>query len=304
LFDYSLADAAPIKVLLFRKVTRIQTLLLRHAPRERLEDGIKDALYVYRYWNAVYGPFILDCIASHDLLPARIQSWYICLTGHWHLAVLLLADIIQTIDDQLGLESHYGGGTSRLITGLRQRSTQAVADLARCSCPREDASFLDAGYHFAMNQGAILTEPWTQVLIRVFTKAGALLLADATISEFRTDRVRKEALQRSDDCIEALWYLGRKSDMAFLAAKILTRALKASTEGMATSNEYQGSEDWYDPGFSLDSDLYLSAPSSESDDSLQRMRNFEYESLEDTAAKFPSDHAGIVPEFDGFDVFP
>lgn len=45
----ALADAAPIKVLLFRKVTRIQTLILRHIHGEQLEEAIKDALQVHQY---------------------------------------------------------------------------------------------------------------------------------------------------------------------------------------------------------------------------------------------------------------
>lgn len=64
----TLADAAPIKVLLFRKVTRMQTLLSRHVFGEIMEYSIKDAFDVYRYWNTVYGPFIIDCVAHHDQL--------------------------------------------------------------------------------------------------------------------------------------------------------------------------------------------------------------------------------------------
>ncbi|KAH8760726.1 hypothetical protein F5882DRAFT_478692 [Hyaloscypha sp. PMI_1271] len=122
----ALADAAPIKVLLFRRVTRIQTLISRHVHGEQLEEAIKDALHVHQYWNALYGPFILDLVSHHDQLPARIQSWYICLTGHWHLAVLLLADAIQTIDtdSQLGLESQRRWREScGLVTALRRRKS-------------------------------------------------------------------------------------------------------------------------------------------------------------------------------------
>ncbi|KAE9374936.1 hypothetical protein N431DRAFT_336457 [Stipitochalara longipes BDJ] len=302
----ALADAAPIKVLLFRKVTRIQTLILRHIHGEQLEEAIKDALKVHQYWNALYGPFILDCVAHHDQLPARIQSWYICLTGHWHLAVLLLADTIQIIDadGQLGLESHRRWREScGLVTALRHRTSHAVADLARCSCPREDASFPDSGeFHSAVNQGALLTEPWTQVLIRVFAKAGALLLADASISKHRSDPEKycNQSLERSESCVEALWYLGRKSDMAFLAAKVLTEALKDTKERMVTVEMTHNSEEWLEPGFSVDNNFSFSGLSADSDGFAPISGDSEFGFLEEeTMQNF---HVGLTG-FDDFESF-
>jgi hypothetical protein len=301
----TLADAAPIKVLLFRKVTRIQTLISRHILRETLEEAIQDALRVYRYWNDVYGPFILDCISNHDQLPARIQSWYICLTGHWHLAVFLLADIIEAIDGHLGLESHRRERkSSGLVNTLRQRSAYAVADLASCSCPREDASFPDArDFHFAVNQGALLTEPWTQVLIRVFAKASALLLLDATKFKYGIETVEscKWALQRSEDCVEALWYLGRKSDMAFLAARVLTKALGGPRESIAAAEPPQYSGDRFMPYCSVDNNFSLSAPSSESDGFFPGVGEIGFDiSVDNTALDFDVESAAVTNDFDGY----
>jgi len=302
----ALADAAPIKVLLFRKVTRIQTLILRHIHGEQLEEAIKDALKVHKYWNALYEPFILDCVAHHDQLPARIQSWYICLTGHWHLAVLLLADIIQIIDTdgQFGLEYYRRRREScGLVSALRRRTSYAVADLARCSCPREDASFPDAGeFHFAVNQGALLTEPWTQVLIRVFAKAGALLLADAAVSKYRNEPEKScnQALESSESCVEALWYLGRKSDMAFLAAQVLTEALKDTREKIVTEEMSHISEEWLGPGFSVDDEFPFSGLSAETDGFAQTSGDTEFGFLEeDTMQSFDVGLMG-VDDFESF----
>lgn len=295
----TLADAAPIKVLLFRKVTRIQTLLSRHMLQGKLEKAIQGALQVYSYWNSVYNPFILDCVANHDQLPARIQSWYICLTGHWHLAVLLLADLIQGIDEaQVVLETQRRGRESSGTTrSLRQQSANAVADLARCACPREDASFPDAKeFHFAVNKGAILTEPWTQVLVRVFSKAEAFLCAEAANSKFGIVPAAsyRDALQRSEDCVEALWYLGRKSDMAFLAAKVLERAWKRVAETV----------------FSKESSLDLDGFFVEVDSSSYFSRKFPQNAL---AAEFGlfadevvlerNDHDELTAEFENFATF-
>lgn len=302
----TLADAAPIKVLLFRKVTRIQTLMSRHRFRDTLEEAIQDALRVYKYWNDVYGPFILDCISNHDQLPARVQSWYICLTGHWHLAVFLLADIIEAIDGHSGLESHRREReSSGLVNTLRQRSAYAVADLASCSCPREDASFPDAAdFHFAVNQGALLTEPWTQVLIRVFAKASAFLLLEATRFKHGIETVEscKWALQRSEDCVEALWYLGRKSDMAFLAARVLTKALEGPKENIAATEVHQYSGDWLMPYCSVDSSLSLSAPSSESDGFFPGVAEMGFDiPVDDVALDFDIHSAAFAHDLGGYE---
>ncbi|KAF2251734.1 C6 transcription factor AlcR [Trematosphaeria pertusa] len=232
-----LCDAAPVKVLLFRKVTRIQTLLSRNAHGERIERAVQAALEVYEHWQKLYAPFIRDCIENHDRLPCRVQSWYICLTGHWHLATLLLADLIEIIDDaELSLESKRRQRTwSNFIATFREKNCRSLSDIARCACPREDASFPHSReFHFAVNQGALLTEPWTAVLIRAFATAGVILLDSAATPREDGQDVhdQEDAFRRADDCVRALWYLGRKSDMALSAARILGDALKQRRKGL------------------------------------------------------------------------
>lgn len=250
-----LCDAAPVKVLLFRKVTRIQTLLSRSCRGERIERSIKAALNVCEHWERLYAPFIRDCVQYHDTLPARIQSWYICLTGHWHLATLLLADLIEIVDDSdLGLETQQMLRTSTdFVACFRKSNCRALSNLARCSCPREDASFAQSrDFHFAVNQGALLTEPWTAVLIRAFAKAGVVMLeSEHDVPSLLVDgpSESEEAFQRAEDCVQALWYLGRKSDMAMSAAKILGDALKQKRKGaeekMKEMSFYLEAETWH-----------------------------------------------------------
>ncbi|XPS70042.1 hypothetical protein M3J07_002279 [Ascochyta lentis] len=232
-----LCDAAPVKVLLFRKVTRIQTLLTRSCRGEKIERSIRAALSVCEHWEQLYAPFIRDCVQHHDALPPRIQSWYICLTGHWHLATLLLADLIEIVDDsELGSDIEQIQRASTDFVGyFRKSNCKALSDLARCACPREDASFAQSrDFHFAVNQGALLTEPWTAVLIRAFAKAGVVLLeAENLLPPFplACTSEAEEAFRQADDCVKALWYLGRKSDMALSAAKVLGYALKRKRNG-------------------------------------------------------------------------
>jgi hypothetical protein len=232
-----LTDAAPIKVLLYRKVTNLQSLFSRYASPAKIEEGIKGCIKVYDHWITHYEPFIKDCIKNHDSLNPRIQSWYICLTGHFHLAALLLADMIETIDAAgTSLPSHRAlRANTRLVAHLRQHNSYMVADLARCSTPRADASFAQSHqFHFALNAGALLTEPWTALLIRVFSKAAVLLLTDASAAVAAAQAGPKTEAQarlqrltlRAEDCVRALMYLGRKSDTARLAGDTLDDALQ------------------------------------------------------------------------------
>lgn len=232
-----LCDAAPVKVLLFRKVTRIQTLLARNCRGEKIERSIKAALSVCDHWEQLYAPFIRDCVQYHDTLPPRIQSWYICLTGHWHLAALLLADLIEIIDhSEFGMATQQVHRISTDFVGhFRKSNCQALSDLARCACPWENASFSRLqDFHFAVNEGTLLTEPWTAVLIRAFAKAGVVLLEAESMlpsSPLNFTSEAAEMLQRADDCVKALWYLGRKSDIALSAARILGQASKQKRKG-------------------------------------------------------------------------
>jgi hypothetical protein len=230
-----LCDAAPAKVLLFRKVTRIQTLVTRNARGPKIETSLQAALDVHAHWTKLYAPFIRDCIQHHDQLHPRIQSWYTCLAGHWFLAVLLLADLIEIVDvSEIGVESLRARRASTgFVASFRKANCQIVSELASRACPRDDASFSQSrDFHFALNQGSLLTEPWTAVMIRVFAKAGVLLLESETMLPLDALADTEEDFKRADDCVRALWYLGRKSDMALAAAKILGNALKEKRKGL------------------------------------------------------------------------
>lgn len=179
-----------------------------------------------------------------------MQSWYICLTGHWHLATLLLADLIEIVDESgLGTEEMKNQRDSaEFVAKFRQGNCHTLSDLAKCACPREDASFQHSrDFHFAVNQGALLTEPWTAVLIRAFAKAGVVLLESEAMLPSCIDQ--EDAFQRAENCVQALWCLGRKSDMALSAAKILGDALKqrrkSAQERMNAMSAFLETELWH-----------------------------------------------------------
>jgi hypothetical protein len=249
----TLSDAAPVKVLLFRRVTHLQTLVYRGADPERLEEAIQDTLLVYQHWNTTYRRFILDCVANHDDLPPRIQSWYVILAGHWHLAAMLLADTVESID-QAGIgmaRSRESRHAMNLVSTLRRENAMAVGSLARCSLARQDRSSFAKlhQFHDSVNEGAFLTEPWTVVLVRSFTTAGFILLRDVDTSPHAAvrssvDDPSETSRRQCAFCIDALWCLGRKSDMAFLAARALSNGLdRRLMERLRPIPEYNFPED-------------------------------------------------------------
>ncbi|KAF2669166.1 hypothetical protein BT63DRAFT_455140 [Microthyrium microscopicum] len=233
----ALTDAAPIKVLLYRKVTLLQSLFSRGSECRKIEDAITDARRIYDHWKNMYEPFVQDCITNHDHLHPRIQTWYICVTAHWHLATLLLADVIAAIDAAgLGDPQHAHMRTSTaFVRCLRRHNAHMVSDLARCATPREDGALKN--FHPTLNAGALLTEPWTAILIRVFAKAAVLLLQEAcTIGDGPVDGSEvsrmwqaEQLARRSEDCVRALKYLGKKSDTARMAGDTLADALYSKT---------------------------------------------------------------------------
>ncbi|KAK0785689.1 hypothetical protein LTR59_010933 [Friedmanniomyces endolithicus] len=228
-----LADAAPVKVLLFRRVAQLQHLFYNRSSALKVESGIEAAFEVYDRWNDTYGRFIDDCVRHHEDLPARIQSWYILLAGHWHLAVLILADLIEKLDDDaqrtILCNSHKRQSTGCAGT-LRSNSAYAVSELGRWArYDDDDSSFSRSpGFHHAVNKAALLTEPWTMVLVRSFGYAGAVWAKQAA-SESRfvftaTTNCATGARERLQYCIDALSLLGKKSAMAMCAAQALRQA--------------------------------------------------------------------------------
>ncbi|KAB8229617.1 Zn(II)2Cys6 transcription factor domain-containing protein [Aspergillus alliaceus] len=224
-----LSDAAPVKVLLFRRIGHLHTLVYRQAAAEDVEEAIRNAFLVYDYWNSTYKQFMLDCLAQHAHLPSRIQSWYVVLAAHWHLGAMMLADTVEDIDrTQLGLDiqakSRHAMGVVPL---LRRENAIAVGELATYSYDGQGFSRL-RDFHESVNQAAFLTEPWTAVLIHSFTNAGTVLVREIGLSVPipRGDGgLLKLAYNRCDNCIKALRCLGRMSDMALIAAKTLSSNL-------------------------------------------------------------------------------
>ncbi|KAF7562233.1 hypothetical protein G7046_g1900 [Stylonectria norvegica] len=232
--------SAPVKVLMFRHVSYLQNALRKRQRGQPIEDIIQTIVLIYRYWNMTSGSFFRDLIKNYDTVPPRIKSWFVCIAIPWHLAALMLADLIDFVDEHdLGLqEASQTRLSAKMAARIRKASATELSDLARVTTPYGSDGCGDApamqlpDFHFAVNEGPLLTEPWTVILIRAFTKASIFHLAVADDlrqhewAMFGHDSEDfQESLRRSENCIKALWCLGRKSEMARNITEVLSEAL-------------------------------------------------------------------------------
>ncbi|KAJ5898520.1 hypothetical protein N7504_008808 [Penicillium tannophilum] len=232
-----LQEAIPIKVLLFRRVAKLQTLKNSWTREKDIEDLISATLSVYQHWTMAYGQFMRDCLADYEKLPAKVQSWYIILAGHWHLGCLLAANCIEQIDNESLSDSLRRSlrRSSDLVMELKKENATAISDLARVSCSSGTQAFRDnTEFHSALSETALLTEPWTIVPIQAFEEACRIFLTwlscqrhvgDEQHQWVYTNTNYSDLRSRASSCIHALKLLVRKSDTASLAAATLETQL-------------------------------------------------------------------------------
>ena len=233
--------SAPIKVLLFRHISYLQRMIRNGVRGKSIDELIDTTTSVYRYWEMTYGSFFRSLVGDIDLIPFRIQGWFSCISAHWHLAALMLGDLIDFVDsNKLGTPF---GTQSRTVmktaSTIRDHTIKDLSDLAKISTPRSEgagysaaSSLPEVEFHHAVNECVILTEPWTIILIKAFSSASAILLG--AVEESVTDgcpglgwadEELTTKLGMAEECIKALWHLGKKSDLSRKSAEILSVAL-------------------------------------------------------------------------------
>lgn len=232
--------SAPVKVLLFRHLSYLQNAVRKGASQGQIEDIIRMTMLLYEYWNRTHGAFFGELVQNYHAVPQRIQGWFLCISAHWYLASLMLADLFEFIDENsLGRD----GATHIRITNqvareMRIHSARGLSRLARVGTS-STTNYNSLGvpqmsdFHHAVNEGTVLTEPWTIILIRAFTKACMVFLSDAdeslrcpgtTLGHNSHDFERN--MEQAEDCMKGLWLLGKKSDMAREIAEILSLTLE------------------------------------------------------------------------------
>lgn len=234
----AIARSAAVKVLLFRYVSYLQNSLTAQERGQPLEDIIQNMIKIYRYWNLTHGALFRDLIKYYDSIPTRIKSWFPCIHIPWNLGVLMLADLMDFVDkNRIGVtEASQARLNASLAERMRKSSAIELADLAKATVPQENSDTSTeqlTSYHFAVNKGAVLMEPWTVLLVRAFTKAALFHLGVADdlrqhewVTLGRETEEFEESLKQCNDCINALSFLGRKSSMAWNISRVLAQAVQ------------------------------------------------------------------------------
>lgn len=230
--------SAPVKVLLFRYVSYLQNSLRKRDFGKPIEDIIRGALLLYEYWNKTYASFFCGLIRDYEVVPPRIKSWFVCIVVPWHLGALMLADLIEFIDNNdMGVHQK---SSLRIATSLHQEMREAsaneLADIANATTPSQDdlSSRQLPNMHFAVNQGSLLTEPWTILLVNAFSKAAlhhleALhkLEEHGTSKSGQMSESVQTAVQRLESCARCLRFLGRKTGVAEDIALVFLDAIRS-----------------------------------------------------------------------------
>ncbi|KAJ5198915.1 hypothetical protein N7472_004119 [Penicillium cf. griseofulvum] len=122
--------SAPVKVLLFRHLSYLQKALRKSASEEQIEDILHMTMLLYEYWNGTHGAFFSELVQNYRAVPRHIQGWFLCISAHWHLAALMLADLLEFIDENaLGMEGASNIRiTSHVASRIRTHSARELSD--------------------------------------------------------------------------------------------------------------------------------------------------------------------------------
>ncbi|EKJ70452.1 hypothetical protein FPSE_09446 [Fusarium pseudograminearum CS3096] len=235
----AVTKSAPVKVLLFRHISYLQNILRRGGRGKKVEETITNTTSLYRYWNMTHGAFFKELLRDYESVPGRLQSWFVCISAHWNLGALMLADLIEYVDEnEIGeADVSHARLSSKMVTRMRESSAKELSELARVSTPSQNLTSLAtpqmSHFHHAVNEATILTEPWTILLIRAFVKATMVFLQEAKdhleygpTASTNPSSDFQESMHRAQDCIKGLWILGKKSDMARKSADTLAAAMR------------------------------------------------------------------------------
>jgi hypothetical protein len=231
----AIARSAPIKILIFRHLSYLQNILRRKEFGQPIEDALWEATLVYRYWNTVYAPFYRNLVHHYETVPTRIRAWFVCIYIPWHLACLMLADTVEVVErSKFGLGEHSQTRVKAdMVARIRKQSAFELSELARVTAPGDGTEQLP-NYHHAVNEGPLLTEPWTVILVRAFAKSALFYLVTAREMEKGVgdapspqNQGLHEAKVRAGYCCNALSSLGKKSAMARQISRAFYKVLNS-----------------------------------------------------------------------------
>ncbi|KAK5046323.1 hypothetical protein LTR84_008467 [Exophiala bonariae] len=262
-----LQRAVPLKLLFWRKVSRLQSMLpsLERQPTSpkptEIENAIKEALAVHQYWTVNYSGFFTSCIANHSDLPFQLQSWYLVLVLGWNMACLILAQCIEVVDSN-AMSERLGQSlrtSSAMTCELRKSGVYAISEAAKVSCyppslAIDESARLTPGmcstrssHPVLLSQSALLADPHTEKVIKALEMAaetlldwlrqwrGPMLNDNAPHLSWLYNNTSSDEISRHFvSCINALDLMKCKSDVSRLTARHLMvryRLVSAATNG-------------------------------------------------------------------------
>ncbi|SPO37100.1 related to regulatory protein alcR [Pseudozyma flocculosa] len=229
----TLSFSTPVKVVLFRQISRLQMSFWRRASSENVEQHIASGLNIVRHWNAVYAPLLDSCRRHHGALPPSIQSWYVLIACPWYLAVLLFVEMVQTIDMAGASDGRRRTERARSGTFPRLRA-QACSDMAAMIEAIQATDFSHGGtFDFVRDSGGTVlhTEPWTEILVHSVSAVAKteIRLHDGLCAQFRWNELQ-DSRHRVQKCLWALEQLSDRSPSASLAFEQLSALAHARTK--------------------------------------------------------------------------
>ncbi|RMJ13149.1 hypothetical protein CDV36_007174 [Fusarium kuroshium] len=240
----AIIKSTPIKILLYRYVFYLQNAIKNKESKRSVENCLQGAVSVCRYWDMTYSPFFSDLVRNYGSVPPRLKSWFVCIHVAWNLGMLLLADLIDLIDDK-GMSNKTAAQARRsidFVARIRMNGALELSELARADTASKEAL---PGYHFAVQESPLLTEPCTAIFIRGFMKASLYYLSLAADlwgqegvhhRDFNKHQGMKDSLMRLDACLRALWCLGRKSGLARRVTSLMLREYYRLQESLVEAN--------------------------------------------------------------------
>ncbi|SPO32665.1 related to regulatory protein alcR [Ustilago trichophora] len=231
----TLAFSTPVKVVMFRQISRLQMSFWRRASTQAVEQHIRSGLSIIYHWNQIYGRLIDSCRESHASLPASIQSWYVLLAFPWYLAILLFVEMVQTVDmaGASDKQARFERARSGIFPRLRDR---ACSDLALLIAAIRSTSFnhLEPRFQYVRDSGGnlLLTEPWSEILVHSITAVvkTEVKLHEGFCSLFKW-RELEESHSRIELCLWALEQLSDRSPSAYMAHQQLEKLTSARKQG-------------------------------------------------------------------------
>ena len=231
----TLAFSTPVKVVMFRQISRLQMSFWRRASTRAVEQHIRSGLSIIYHWNQIYGPLIDSCRASHAELPASIQSWYVLLAFPWYLATLLFVEMVQTVD--MAGASDMGARLERARSGIFPKlRDRACADLTLLITAIQSTSFTHAEptFQYVRDSGnnLLLTEPWSEILVHSIDAVlkTEIKLQEGYCSSFQWKEL-DESFQRIDKCLWALEQLSDRSPSAAMAHEQMVKLTNGRRQG-------------------------------------------------------------------------